>query len=252
MAEHNNSNNTSSNVFTERYLTPIAVLLGAVILAGALVYGHGKIAPNQPSSGDTGQQAVAVDIQKVKMDGGPYIGNASAPVTMAVWFDYQCPYCKQLDQTVITQLNTNYVQAGKLKIVFKDFQFLGERSPIAGRDDSTTAAEFGRAMWEVYPSQYYPWLTAMFNAQDDENSGFGDLASIQKLTAGIPGVDVAKVTALMTQKKAQYDTAIAADRTEGAAFGIQGTPSIIVGTTLLQGGQSYPTVSAAVDALLKK
>ena len=48
------------------------------------------------------------------------------------------------------------------------------------------------------------------------------------------------------------DAAMNADRTEGTAFGIQGTPSMIVGTQLLQGAQSYDTVSGLLDAQLGK
>jgi protein-disulfide isomerase len=229
----------------ERYLTPIAVILGAVIIAGAFIFGHGFTGASQQAA-STGTQPTtpAVNIANVKTAGEPYIGNANAPVTMALFFDYQCPFCKQFDQAVVSQLYTNYVQTGKLKIVFKDFDFIGP--------DSIVASEYGRAIWQLYPSQFYTWYSAMFNAQDSENTGFGDAPSIQKLLATIPGIDVAKVTALVAQDKTQFDAAASADFTEGQSYGIQGTPSVIIGTTLLQGAQTYAAVQALVDAQLKK
>lgn len=231
----------SKNVFMEKYLTPIAVLLGALILAAAIIFGRGG-APQGPQGA---QQAVKVDIKDVKTEGAPFVGNANAPVTVALWFDYQCPFCKQLDQTVTTQLYEEYVKTGKVKIVFKDFQFLGQ--------DSTVAAEFGRAMWEAYPDHFFEWYQAMFVAQDDEgDQGFGDLDSIKALTAKIQGVDVNKVVNLMNQKKSQYDAAIAADRAEAQALGINGTPSLVVGTKMLSGAQPYATVQPLVEAELKK
>ena len=136
-----------------------------------------------------------------------------------------------------------YVQTGKLKIVFKDFQFLG--------NDSITGAEFARAMWEAYPDHFYDWYKAMFVAQDQEgDQGFGNLTSIEALTAKMPGVDVNKVVALLNSKKAQYDAEINADRAEGQSFGINGTPSLIVGTTMLSGAQPYSAVAALIDAQL--
>ncbi len=226
----------------EKYLTPIAVVLGAAIIAGAFVFGHGAATTAKPTAQ---QQAVKVDIKDVKTDGDPFIGNANAPVTMAFWFDYQCPFCKQFEETVTPELFTKYVQTGKLKIILKDFQFLGK--------DSTTDAEFARAMWEAYPDKYYDWYKAMFVAQDQEgDQGFGNLASVQALTAKIPGVDVAKVTALMTKNKAQYDAAIGADRDEAQKFGINGTPSLIVGTSMLSGAQPVASVEALIDSQLKK
>ena len=225
----------------EKYLTPIAVVVGALIIAGAFAFGSGA------KKADDGSQpaAQAVNIKDVKTADSPYIGDANAPVTMAIWFDYQCPFCKQLELDVTSQVYEQYVKTGKVKIVLKDFQFLGA--------DSDTDAEFARAMWEAYPDKYYEWYKAMFVAQDDEgDKGFGDLASVQALTAKIPGVDVAKVTKLMTDKKAEYDTKIAADRAEGQAMGINGTPAIIVGTKLLSGAQPLAAVKALLDAELKK
>jgi len=232
-----------NNSFMERYLTPIAVLLGAIILAVAYVFGHGVPSNDQAAGGQ--QPQIAVDIKNVKTDGDPYIGSPTAPVTMALWFDYQCPFCKKLDTETVSQLDTDYVKTGKLRIVFKDFQFLG--------NDSDTAAVFARALWELYPDKFYAWYQAMYGAQDEEgDQGFGDLPSIETLTKTIPGIDVDKVVALMNQKKDAYTQAVAADRAEGSALGVNGTPAMIIGTQLLSGAQPYSTVKAAVDAELAK
>ena len=226
--------------FMETYLTPIAVLVGAVILAAAYVYGSGA------ATTDVGNGAVqpsAADISKVDVSDAPYVGAEDAPVTMALYFDYQCPFCKLFDQTVVPQL-AEYVNNGTLKIVFKDFQFLGQ--------DSTAAALFSRAVWELYPEQYNAWLTAMFNAQDDEgDQGFGDLASIEELTKGIPGIDVAKVTALMNEKEAEYTSLMNADRAEGASLGVNGTPAVVIGKKLLYAmtpAQFYAEIVAEIQA----
>jgi protein-disulfide isomerase len=238
----------NKSAFMDRYLTPLAVLLAAVIIALALIYGHVVGNTGAANTGGAAAPAVAVNIKDVKTDGDPFIGNANAPTTVALFYDYQCPFCKQFEQGVTPELLKNYVDTGKTKIVFKDFQFLG--------NDSTTAALFARAMWEAYPDKFYPWFKAMFDAQDQEgDTGFGNLASIQKLTATIPGVDVTKVTNLMTQKKDAYQKMIDADRAEGSALGINGTPSVIVGTKLISGKSSaefYSLTSATLDSELKK
>lgn len=227
--------------FVDKYLTPIAVLLGAIIIAVAFAFGTGGAKPTTDSAGG----AAAVDIKDLKLASSPIVGSATAPVTMAVWFDYQCPFCKKYDIDTISQIYTNYVASGKVKIVFKDFQFLGE--------DSDTASLFARAVWEAYPDKFYPWFQAMMTAQDDEGDvGFGDLASIKTLTATIPGIDVAKVEKLMNDKKAQYQAAVAADRDEGGTFGINGTPGTLIGTKVFSGAVSYAQISAALDAELAK
>lgn len=226
--------------FLDKYLTPIAILLAGIIVALALAFGHGG------SAGTAGtQQAAApsVDVKNIKTDGDPYIGDPKAPNTMVLFYDYQCPFCKQFELGVSPKLVQNYVNTGKLRIVFKDFQFLG--------NDSISGAVFGRALWESQPDKFYPWFIAMFNAQDQEgDQGFGNLPSIEKLAATIPGLDVAKVEALIAQKRSTYEQAAAQDRAEGAAVGVNGTPTIIVGNQLLTGmspDQFYSAISAAIE-----
>jgi protein-disulfide isomerase len=224
------------NIFVDKLLVPLAILIAGVIVAA--------VAP--AANGQAAAPAVAVNIANVKTAGEPYVGSPTAPVTMALFFDYQCPFCKQLDTTVTAQLYTNYVQTGKLRIVFKDFQFLGP--------DSMTGAEFARAVWQAYPNQFYAWYQAVFAAQGQESevAEASYLPGLEKITATVPGIDVGTVVALMNKNKTTYDTAINADRAEGAADGVQGTPSIIIGTTLLAGAQSYQQVASLIDAQLKK
>ena len=237
--------NPSGNTFMDRYLIPIAVILGAVIIALALMFNHGAQAVQKAAT--AGNPATpAVNIANVKTAGEPFIGSANAPVTMALFYDYQCPYCKQFDANVTPQLYTNYVQTGKLKIIFKDFDFLGP--------NSIQASEFERAVWALYPDQFYAWFNAVFAGQlaESRTADASYLPHLQQITSTIPGIDVTKVLALMNQNKAQYDADITNSFTEGQADGITGTPSVIIGTTLLQGGQSYAAVAAVVDAQLKK
>ena len=226
--------------FLEKYGTALAVLIGALVIGAALVFGQGgstgQFVPNQPAA------AVDVDIKDVKTDGNPYIGSKNAPVTIALWFDYQCPFCKQLELGAINDINAAYVADGKVRIVFKDFQFLGE--------DSDTAAVYARAVWEAYPDRWYEWYRAMAEHQDEEHGGFGDQASITAMTKEL-GLDTDRIAKLIADKGDEYATAIAADRTEGGAFGINGTPGTIIGKTSLSGAQPFSAFKPRIDAELK-
>ncbi|HFC11051.1 MAG TPA: hypothetical protein ENJ75_02590 [Candidatus Kaiserbacteria bacterium] len=233
-----NTNEATGAPAGDRYMTPIALIIGAIIIGGALYFGHGS-AP-APQKGKTAQ--TAVNIKDVKISNNAYVGNADAPVTIAVWFDYQCPYCKMLDDNTLKQVYENYVKEGKVKIVYKDFAFLGP--------DSDTDALFARAVWDLYPEHFYEWYQAMFTKQDKENSGFGDRASVEALTKTISGIDEAKVSALVDSKKKELEAEITADRNEGAKLGIQGTPSVVVGNQLLNGVVSYSKLSQIIDSEL--
>ena len=218
--------------FMDKYMTPIAVLVGALIIAGAFAFGRGE-------AGLTGQQGteptVAVNIADVKENTGPYIGDKNAPTTMAVWYDYQCGHCKNYDGTTLKELKASHVDTGKLRILLKDFQFF---------PGSEEVAVFGRAMWEAYPDQHYAWFSGVMALTVD---GQLTVAQVKQVAAGIPGVDAEQVAQLATQKRDAYLAAVKADREEGGTFGVTGTPATIVGKQMLGGAQPYAVVSAAVD-----
>jgi protein-disulfide isomerase len=248
-------------------LTPLAIILAAAMIAGAMVWSvqsvlltlreaseaqlavyQAQLAAYQaqlaqaPSSAAAPALPPAVDVAEVVTNGQPFIGPPDAPVTMAYWFDYQCPFCQRVEQTVMPDLIKNYVAPGTLRIVFKDFAFLGP--------DSTTAALAGRAVWDVAPEKFYEWHSAMFSRQDGENGGWGSKADILALTRTIPGIDAAKVEELMTSKAAEYEVSLQASGLEGSNMGISGTPGAIGGKRIIVGAQPYGQFKLAVDAAL--
>ena len=230
-------------------ILPASIIIAGLLVGGGLYFGLAK-SGGSVGQGGTQQQA-NVDIKDVKTDGDPYIGKADAKVVLAYWFDYQCPYCKAVDVGGIPQipiepampvLIKEYVDTGKLKIVFKDYAFLSE--------DSTTAALYENAVWNLYPDKFYEWHEAMFRAQDEEHAGFGDEASIVALIGGIQGMDAAKVKADVAANRAKYQSEIDADRAEGTAFGISGTPGFITGKTLIPGAAELSSFKSAIDPQL--
>ncbi|MFA7302726.1 MAG: DsbA family protein [Candidatus Paceibacterota bacterium] len=233
-----------------KYFLPVAVIVAGLLIAGAVVW-NGQ----RPATTPGGAQ-IAVDIKDINLAGRPFIGKADAPLTIAFWSDFQCPFCKAFETGGIPQINDrtpaafpqivkDYVETGKVKIVFMDFAFLG--------NDSTVATQYGQAVWKLYPEQYFVWRTAMYEAQDEEgDEGFGDAASIDKLNASIAGLDVAKIAADVAANKAAYNAVAEADKAEGAKVGIDSTPSIVIGTQLIKGAYPYANFKAAIDAELSK
>ena len=232
----------------ERFAVPLAILVAGALIGVGVFFGL-----HQGSGGSGAPVAPKVNIKDVKIsESNPYIGDKNAPVTLAYWFDYQCPFCKAVDvggvagipiEPSIPTLITDYVNTGKVKIVFKDFAFLGE--------DSITAASYEHAIWELYPAKFLEWHTAMFKAQDDEgDQGFGDGASIIVLTRKIPGIDADQVKAHVMAKKDTYAKMIEEDRNEAAKFGINGTPGFITGKVLISGAEQLSVFKQAIDQQL--
>ncbi len=222
----------------------ISIIIAGVIIAGAVVFASKQ--PAQPVAANPQPQAApAVDISKVKTDGEAFIGNANAPVTMAYWYDYQCPFCQRNEEDTMPQIIKNYVDTGKVKIVFKDYQFLGP--------DSQTLGKVSRAVWDIAPTKFYQWHKAMFDNQGTENTGWATKEKILSITAGVLGAaDAQKALQLADTNVAAYQKEMDADKAEGGAMGISGTPGAIIGKQLISGAQPYAAFQSAIETALKR
>lgn len=235
------------------FAVPLAIIIAGILIAGAVIYSAGKtpsgreavIGNGSPQAPGTQLGGSTVDIKNVDTNNEPYIGNPNAPVTLAYWFDFQCPFCKRFEQQSLPTLVDRYVKTGKLRIVFKDFQFLGP--------DSQDAGLAANAIWELYPNQYEEWQNAMFGAQDGENSGFGNLDSVLALIRDkVPGINADKVAARVNEKRTAYQQELDGDRAEGSQFGISGTPGFVIGTQTISGAQPTSVFTQIIDAELRK
>ncbi len=235
---------------TNKYFLPVSVIIAGLFIAGAVMWSGSR--PAKAPTADTG--APAVDVKNVKTDGNPFIGKADAPVTIAFWSDFQCPYCKAFEVGGVPQIPTpsalpdiikNYVDTGKAKVVFMDVAFLG--------NDSITGALYSRAVWKLYPAQYFTWRTAMYTAQDEEgDKGFGNATSIDKLDATIAGLDAVKIAADVKANAAAYQVATDANKAELQKVSKDmATPSFVIGTQLIAGAYPYAKLQEAIDAALK-
>ena len=225
---------TKTNVINSKmnYSTPIAIVLAGIIIAGALYFSDSKKAVAPDTTNNTLNQKLVVNIKNVKTDNEPFIGNPNAPVAMAVWFDYLCGACKYNEQNLISPLIEEYVKAGTLKIIFKDFAFL---SPI-----SEQIAVTGRAVWDTYPEKFYDWHKFML-ANQGKNLP----------PTNFVGMDKDILDKLVIKNEVQYKQNVQMDKAEGAKFGVNATPSMIVSDQLIVGVPQYDVIKTMIDSLLK-
>lgn len=221
--------------YSKLYIPAAIVIAGIIIGVFAMI----GLSNSSGAGAQNGGPQIAVDISDVKTEGDPYIGKADAKIVLAYWSDFQCPFCKQFELNTLPLIVRDYVDTGKVKVVFKDYAFLSE--------DSTTAAVWGRAVWESAPTKYWDWREAMYEAQDEEHGGFGDEASIYALTKTISGIDADAIRARVAANRQQYLAKIDADKAEGTGFGVNGTPGFITGKTMIAGAEAYASFKAALD-----
>mgnify|MGYP000241672249 CR=1 FL=1 len=95
------------------------------------------------------QQSSLVNLE----NGSPLLGSESAPVTIVEFGDYQCEMCYSWFHNTRGTIIDNYVDTGKVNIVFVDLAFLGSDSPIASQ--ATHCADDQGKFWEYHSILYY-------------------------------------------------------------------------------------------------
>jgi protein-disulfide isomerase len=202
--------------------TLIIVLAVAGVVAIALIAGSVLLTRgggNDASSTTTGSggTAAAVSLVAGVPQTGTYLGKPTAKVTMRVYEDLQCPYCKRFtDDGALPAIVDEYVKTGLVRLDWRGLAFLGP--------DSTKALQIALAagkqnrLWEV--------MGLFYEKQGAENSGWVTDQLVDDVLASVPGLDAAKVKA--DAKSAEIANQIAAIQDEASTSGVNGTPSFFI------------------------
>lgn len=157
----------------------------------------------------------------------PRIGAAKPRLTLVVFTDYNCPYCKKFDP-YLEKIVAKYPDVA---VVFKFLPYRSESSVTSARDALT--------VWRAHPEQFMK-----FNDLLMAKKGYHDDASIAqaKQKAGVV-VNEPDSESFETVKKS---LALAQQ------LGIQGTPATLIGDEMLSGWVPYEQFDAMVSDALKK
>jgi len=157
-------------------------------------------------------------------------GPATAPVTIQVFSDFECPYCAYA-APIVRELEREF--GGSVRVVWHDF-------PLPGHAHARVAAATGI---EVYLQRggaaFWRFHDAIFEAQP---RGL-DASAIETLAVDA-GVDVVRLRRALAS--GVHDARIDADVRRGDAIGVNGTPAFLVNDWLAVGLLPYPEFSAVV------
>ena len=184
----------------------------------------------RPGSGGSTTGALNAPVTTIPagLENDRTLGSPSAPVTIDVWADFQCPFCDQFATTVEPRIITDFVATGQAKLVAHDFAFLGRgRTP----DESTDAATAARCA--AQNGKYWEYAEYLWANQGGENQGAFRKERLDQIATAV-GLDLARFDQCLTDQSLR--SAVAAERSQGAAMGINSTPTIFVD------GQKLPTV----------
>jgi len=168
---------------------------------------------------------IAPTITEVAFDPAiPALGNPSGDVTIAEFVDYQCPVCK----LVFVELRKLMAEDHGIRLVMKDWPIFGDVS----RDAARMALSAG------------PHYSAAVDALMVNQRGLSQHRTDDIL--GAIGVDVAGARAGLATRQPEIDALLSRNDIQATAFGLQGTPALVIGGRMFKRGMPVAELREAV------
>ena len=145
------------------------------------------------------------------------LGKSTAPTTLFMYGDLQCPICKEYIEEFLPEIISTDVKSGKVKLTYRDFIIISEESIPAG-EAAYAAGEQGKG-WN--------FIETFYRNQGEERSGYVTEEFIESIAkaAGVP--DMAKFN--KERKSGKFKKEVEATTKQASTtFGFTGTPSFAV------------------------
>jgi protein-disulfide isomerase len=216
--------------------TLLALIVAVAILVATL------LALLSQLGGAGGSSASSEDVGKLYSgipQNGTTLGKSTAPVTIYLYEDFQCPYCGQFSRQMFPQLVEDYVRGGKAKLISEPLTFLGPDSAEASRA-ALAAGEQNR---------YWPYSSLLFENQGEENSGYITSDFLEGLAQKTPGLDVSEWDVM--RKENSLESELYKAQAKARSAGVDSTPTLIFsgpgGQETIDELRDYDQISQAIE-----
>jgi protein-disulfide isomerase len=229
----------------------MAAVPGTTGMLTALADGSsgGPTDTGSPGDSGSGNSDVPVDNQKLAQniesvsadfssDGEPVLGDPDAPVTMVMFEDFECPFCKRFEQNAVQQIKSNYVDTGKVKVVWKDLPLPERIHPWA--DDSAKVMECvyrqdSDVFWAVKDKIFENQKSI---TQDNVESKIKDWAAAEGVTKSAIDNCLANGSPM---------DAVDQNKQEAQSNGATGTPTVFINGWKVTGALPYSAYEQLIE-----
>lgn len=193
---------------SRRTFAQILAVAGAKLLIGP------ARADDRPTEADVSREAILFD------PAAPTTGNPKGDLTIVVFFDYDCPYCKQSE----TELQRLVKTDGRIRLVYKDWPILTEAS-IKGAQWALAAKYQGR-----YDDAHFAMMAIP-----------GPKIPADRMREAIAksGVDMDRLDADLQAHGDEITKLLRRNIAQADSLGLQGTPGYIVGQYRVTSALNY-------------
>jgi len=190
----------------------IISIIASVIIVSALNFDSSDT--NTENTG-TDSSVSTLSFSNLITSNTPLKGDPSAPITLIEFGDFQCPNCGRFARDTSPQIESTYVESGKVSIAFKHFTVVGPDS-ISAAMASQCANDQGM-FWEFHDELY--------NNQGHENSGWASKDNLKQVASNM-GLDKQSFDSCLDSNK--YQSLVENDLSLAKQIKFTGTPSFLV------------------------
>lgn len=205
---------SSSNLKNFYMVLGVLAVVGVAAIAWLVMRGKSGNAAAEPIvvQGTEDPQAL---VAKAK---GISVGNENAPVKMLLFSDYQCPYCGQFASQIAPTITSEFVNTGKLQIVFYDY-------PLGGAHKySFLAARAARCAADQ--DKFWEYHDIIFGRQSDWS--FDESMPVKKFLAYGKEIGLDEGKFKKCVESDQYQDLVSANRMLGDRLGVGSTPTLFI------------------------
>jgi len=165
-------------------------------------------------------------------------GSATAPATLVVFSDFQCPYCKRSAEWL--KAETQQFDAKQLRVVYRFF-------PLSFHSWAKPAAEAAACVAAQSPAAFWKFHDAIFANQGSINPG-NVQDKLAEFAQAVPELKMADYKKCV--ESGQSAQTVQNDQRLGAAVQVHGTPTMFLNGKQI-GLQSPAQLHAAIEDAVK-
>lgn len=171
-------------------------------------------------------------------DDDAILGDPDAPVTIVEFSDYQCPYCEKFWADTLPKIKSNYIDTGKVRLVYRDW-------PLSSHARAIPAALASECVRDQLGDDGYYTMHDLIFENFGENSDDALLGFAQEA-----GADEAEYQECYDSQK--FLDEIENDFNDGMEYGVNGTPGFFINGFRVSGAQPYEVFEQVIEAELAK
>ena len=182
----------------------------------------------------TQEQTAAVD----DMLAPRVLGNPDAPVTITEFSSLTCPHCAEFHKSILPEIKKNYIETGKVKLVFSDFPL----DELALRASMTARC--------VAPEKSFTIVDILFRTQETWVKMETPQENFERV-ALLAGLSKEDFKACMDNQKL-VDGIVEIRRRGQEKYNINSTPTFVFndGAETIQGARPFEEFARVIDGLL--